>query len=163
MNDPEQLFNAVRTSSLSSEERSRIRTHIAGYMALHPRRSGVMAALGRHAFAYGFSALILLAGTTTALADRSSPGDLLYPVKVHVNNRVANIVTGTAHRKPRHEKIANPDSSREMETEASESAAFTPAGSPAPRRHDNTKPTPKPRGGDHGNRRDQENERDDGR
>jgi len=51
---------------------------------------------GRHTVASGVLAIVLLAGGTTALADRAVPGDILYPVKLSINDRVAVAVAGDA-------------------------------------------------------------------
>ncbi|MBX4191879.1 hypothetical protein KW798_00085 [Candidatus Parcubacteria bacterium] len=45
-----------------------------------------------------FAAIVIgLGGSVSLAAERSQPGDTLYPVKTHVNDEVRAMVTGEAH------------------------------------------------------------------
>jgi hypothetical protein len=64
-------------------------------MALHsPRPAGAWTLFMRHAAVYSAAALLAMAGSTTVLAQQSLPGDLLYPMKLRVNDRVAVAIAG---------------------------------------------------------------------
>lgn len=98
--DPiEQLMTGIRDIRLTEGERSSMRRALIAMIHTHPSRSPMVSFIARHAMAYTFGALVLLTGSTAALADRSSPGDFLYSVKTSVNDQVAVAVAGDEDRR----------------------------------------------------------------
>ncbi|HEY0964421.1 MAG TPA: DUF5667 domain-containing protein [Candidatus Paceibacterota bacterium] len=89
---------------LSDSARARIRENLEGYAAFHPVRTGgegrSMKQVPSGAFLHTFNfnrmktmpiavlAMLLVGGGTTFAAQNAVPGDLLYPVKIGVNENV---------------------------------------------------------------------------
>lgn len=91
----EQLTNAFKDIRLSSSEKETARRSLRAYMTLHPPRpAGAWQFFMRHAAVYSAAVLLVMAGSTTVLAQQSLPGDLLYPMKRGVNDRVAVAIAG---------------------------------------------------------------------
>lgn len=98
--DPiEQLMSQARDIHLTDGERSAMRRTLLGTMALYPARAPFVRFFARHALSYAVMAGVLLTGATGALAHRAMPGDLLYPVKTNLNDRVAIAVAGNEDEK----------------------------------------------------------------
>ena len=94
MNDKnETILSEVRNLSMDQGERDairlRLKAHIASYV---PAGGGVRFwnFLSRHAIAASFAVLLMLAGGTSAVANGSRPGDLLYPIRSQVNDRLSS-------------------------------------------------------------------------
>jgi hypothetical protein len=91
---PEQLIKALTHERISPARKQAIRHMLQVYAHTYVPHRSLWGVFARHAFSYSALASLLLAGGATALAQRSLPGDLLYPVKLEVNDRVAVVVSG---------------------------------------------------------------------
>jgi hypothetical protein len=99
----EQLGTIRKQKKLSLEARLDIRTRLQSHMALHPASVRVDE-LGRHQITtarghvirktfkkpmiIGLIVALVLGGGTAFAAEATVPGDILYPVKIHVNEEV---------------------------------------------------------------------------
>lgn len=100
----EQLGTVRKQTKLSSEARLDIRTRLQSHMALHPvsvrvadvERHHVVTAKNRRItrktfkkpMIIGLIVALVLGGGTAFAAEATVPGDVLYPVKIHVNEEV---------------------------------------------------------------------------
>lgn len=95
----------MKYTTLTNDEKNKIREDIRAFMKMHPMRAylfveeergqkstgGFLAFFAGNGFAYAFSALLVVAagGVWTSLAaEKSLPGDVLYPVKLSVNEKM---------------------------------------------------------------------------
>lgn len=76
------------------EEKNHARNALEAYLRTHAPRPTLPVLLMRHGVAVVFATLLLCIGGTAALAHRSLPGDLFYPVKLAMNDRIARAVAG---------------------------------------------------------------------
>ena len=119
-NDKE-LIQAMKTVRLSESARARMREQLSAYADLHsmPSQAGgsfqilpfMMMALTRsRPVLAGVLMVVLIAGvggTATFAAESAVPGDVLYPVKVGVNEPVASVFAGSGESQARfHAKLA---------------------------------------------------------
>ncbi len=90
----EHIARNLENISLTLDERQAMRQALR--VTMHTRRPSPTAwnFLMRHGVASVAVMVLALIGTTTAMAHRSLPGDLLYPVRLAVNERVALAVAG---------------------------------------------------------------------
>lgn len=101
--DPKKIkdfLNRGADTSLSEEERQRIRSTLVSFMASHPVRGGEMERLymqrpNYSPFLFKFMPIIsaimiaaLLGGGVSSAAEATLPGDKLYPIKTHINETV---------------------------------------------------------------------------
>lgn len=104
--DVEQIFETAKKMSLTGTEKNNILNHILGGETLHTVRKeeserlhtiGGMASLTgyyphmsilRYRVLSSLTVIVVLLGTTGAYAQMSLPGELLYPIKIHVNEKV---------------------------------------------------------------------------
>lgn len=93
-NDTEQFMKHIQEIRMAPDETQAMRRNLEAYARAHPVRSGWSGILLRHAFSYALAAAVLLAGGTSVLAQRSLPGDTLYPLKIAINDRVSVAVAG---------------------------------------------------------------------
>jgi hypothetical protein len=80
--------------SLTADERQAMRQSLHATFQMRRPSPSAWTFLVRHSMASVAVMVLALAGTTTAMAHRSLPGDLLYPVRLAVNERIALAVTG---------------------------------------------------------------------
>lgn len=93
----EQLKKAKQRMTLASARKVEIRENLITYMRAH----AAMAVKPARAFSWGrllapagmALLLIVAGGGTSAFAEYALPGDLLYPVKLHVNEKIAAALT----------------------------------------------------------------------
>lgn len=95
------MFRPLRTLGLTDDERGAMRNALASRIATNPVRMGADDRLmGERSFWYRFvflkpipmvipivALIMALTGGTAFAAEGSLPGDVLYPVKIHVNER----------------------------------------------------------------------------
>lgn len=108
MNDlPEKLQNLKTHLTLTSEERLRIRAHLEALPTLTPRNTRIPSPY-TPSFFFGtpmrmvsaFLAVVVVGlGGTTAFAGSALPGDVLYSVKVHVNEKIERSLALTPYAK----------------------------------------------------------------
>ncbi len=91
----EQLLIEASRITLRPEEREAIRRQLTALTVSYIPRpaAGIWGFVTRHALSSLAIAAVVLAGGTTAFANGSKPGDLLYPVRTGVNDRVAVALT----------------------------------------------------------------------
>lgn len=95
----------LRELSLSAREKVEMRELLQEFMEFKPKRATPPAR--RTSFLFGFKPLLalslcaalVLTTTTAAAAEQALPGDLLYPVKVHVNEEVRAFATASTEEK----------------------------------------------------------------
>jgi hypothetical protein len=107
MND-EQLnkLHMLKEEKLSVTERDTIRGRMLAFVEAHPARIAsratgkqMLRVGGRSLVAGGAFALFVLSGGVSFAAERSLPGDLLYPIKVRVNEGVERVLAVTPEAK----------------------------------------------------------------
>jgi len=96
MNDKfEQLMREFRKVNLGTREKETMRTHIAAFVTAHPRAKRMPWIMHFTVWRTSFAALGVFAvlgfGTSYA-AEGALPKDLLYPVKVSINEKVRGFV-----------------------------------------------------------------------
>ncbi len=95
----EHIMNKTKQESLSLRERELLRSAVTSFVKEHPIPARVFAKPTPSPFSFEFfvrrhsvfAAAVLvffLSGTTSVFADKSLPGDVLYPVKTSVNEKV---------------------------------------------------------------------------
>jgi len=94
MNSEHDHLTSLADLCLTPEEKGQIKSHLMAYAVSYAPRPAWASFIFRHGIATAFASVLLLAGTSTVLADRSLPGDLFYPLKVSVNDRVAVAIAG---------------------------------------------------------------------
>lgn len=94
--NPEQFARDLEGISLTPEERQIMRNKLHAMTQLRRPRVGVAAFVARHVAACSALAVFAMASTAVAAAHRSMPGDVLYPVRLAVNDRIALAVAGDA-------------------------------------------------------------------
>lgn len=94
--DIEQLLQPLKRDGLTRDERENIRRELRVFMAEHPVREEISAwswtSMSLHRFASGavaFALVLTVGAGTSYAAEGTLPGDLLYPIKLGVNERVA--------------------------------------------------------------------------
>ncbi len=100
-------IRAATNIALSDPEKERMRVHLSEYAKLRPIRTAqaapryapqnrFFAFVNMHAMPMMAAVLMLaVGGGTAAAAERALPGDILYPIKVHVNEEVAATLATT--------------------------------------------------------------------
>ncbi|MDP3994200.1 MAG: DUF5667 domain-containing protein [Candidatus Doudnabacteria bacterium] len=98
----EKIFGEARKTSLPKDEKEQIRSRLLAFIQAHPVREGYPI---RHLWQRSriflslknlkpmpiiIAIFILLGGSVSASAENSLPGDLLYPVKISVNEKVVS-------------------------------------------------------------------------
>lgn len=97
MNEPDtQLTRGLSELRMTSHERDALRQRLNAFALANPARAGAAAFLVRHAMAVSAAAFLLMAGTATAIADRSGPDDFLYPVRRALTEPVTIALSGDA-------------------------------------------------------------------
>jgi hypothetical protein len=92
MNKQETIFrNASDSVRMTDAEKARIRA-VAFPAPARPVVSPWVTFFRTHVPATAFVALLFFTGATSAIAERSLPGDILYPVKTNVNEPAASLV-----------------------------------------------------------------------
>ncbi|MEX0918100.1 MAG: DUF5667 domain-containing protein [Candidatus Paceibacterota bacterium] len=104
----EQLKKKADTLRLSAAEKHDLRSRVVSYMEYHPLPGGsrAIAAPSRFAFLYnvqlfrtaGALAMVLLV-SVPFVAERAVPGDVLYPVKVRLNEQVQSTLVRSPYEK----------------------------------------------------------------
>src|SRR4030042_148359 len=94
MNNEHDNLASLADLRLSPEEKAHMKAMLQLHIASYAPRPAWAAFILRHGIASALVAVLLLAGTSTVLAHRSLPGDLFYPMKLSVNDRVALVVAG---------------------------------------------------------------------
>ena len=101
MNDPLKQFSILKSEKLTQGERDAMRTKLLTQMDAyssahmqHARSSTFGGVLYRYKRGFGFALASVLAVSTGAsyAAASALPGDILYPVKIHVNERIEGAV-----------------------------------------------------------------------
>lgn len=121
INDDKDLIAAMKQIRLSEAARERMRANLSAYADMHAMPSGnfrdfevvgfvlSVFARSRPIFAGAF-AVVLIASTgagAALAAEQAIPGEVLYGVKVHVNEPVASVFAGSGEAKARyHAKLA---------------------------------------------------------
>lgn len=101
MNDLNENFIQLKDDlALTSEERFVMRSELERVSAVPARQGGMLSPFLFFATPARFSAALLVlllagSGATSALADGALPGDVLYPVKIHVNESVERTLAAT--------------------------------------------------------------------
>jgi len=95
--------------SLTKEEKSSVRNILISYSKKSPYYSGIISSRRLFDFVFlsnkkvlisAFIILILILGTGTSYAAEGSlPGDMLYPIKVNVNEQIAHLTSFTSESK----------------------------------------------------------------
>lgn len=80
--------------SMNPDRKEELRHILKVYAHSYIPGPSVWAMFARHGVAYAALALLLMAGGTTAVAQRSGPEDLLYSMRLAVNDRIAVAVSG---------------------------------------------------------------------
>jgi hypothetical protein len=119
MNDNEEfenMFGELKSEGLSAEERDAMRTRISLFMKANPARApfyihaldsvlGIFSSPAQFSFARGHRfqmtaavlALVLVIGVGTSYAAQTTvPGDLLYPIKIHVTEPIQGALATSA-------------------------------------------------------------------
>lgn len=115
----EKLMVSVRDIRLSEEEKARGRAHLHEFMTMTPIRGVESTRTKKQPFfavlnnffikrkampIFGLILAMMLAGTgVTYAAEDAVPGDVLYPVKVHVNENIGNAFAFSEERKAKWE------------------------------------------------------------
>lgn len=110
----EQKFNTIGQSvHLTDAEKARMREYLLEYQAMKPLRAAPARALLRKKTPFSFfsfkyviaAAVIFLigAGGVSAAAENALPGDILYPIKVSVNENVSGALAISDDAKATHE------------------------------------------------------------
>ncbi|MFA5831656.1 MAG: DUF5667 domain-containing protein [Candidatus Paceibacterota bacterium] len=109
MNTIEEQLNALRKTAMTAGEKDAVRSATASYMGEHPffvRKHGVgrlqygtsndinnhYKVIAKIRMTIAIIIALLLGGGTSFAAENSLPGDILYPVKVHVNENVQEVI-----------------------------------------------------------------------
>lgn len=118
---PEKLFDAVRSTTLSDDERARLRAHADAYASAHPAIVSPYFSWLRRPLPILAAVLIVavLGGGTAYAAEGALPGDALYSVKVHVNEPIAEALAVT----PKEQATVNANIATERLNEAQQLAA----------------------------------------
>lgn len=90
------LFNKTKKIQLTAEEKSAVRDNLLKFMDANPVRINEDARLTPHPMHQIFlkpvtavaAVVVMAAGGTSFAADFSLPGDILYPMKVNVNEKI---------------------------------------------------------------------------
>lgn len=100
MNNYLKKFNKdIEHIKLSSDERQDILFKLKEEMRYNPSKSPVPSFFTMQRFALASFAILLIGTTGAYTAEASNPGDILYPIKIHVNERVLESVALTAEGK----------------------------------------------------------------
>lgn len=96
MEDIEHILGIGKETRLSPEEKNQIQSALISRMQTTrlEKLSSDMSwyiFIRKHAIVSTFVALLFLTGTTSALAEKTTPGDLLYPLKTGVNEQVLGL------------------------------------------------------------------------
>jgi hypothetical protein len=95
MTEPiEQLIDSASSIRMTDGERAGIRRTLEAYTSVYRPSVSAWKFLGRHAFASALMVLVLIAGGTTAVAHRATPDDVLYGVRLAVNDRIETLIAG---------------------------------------------------------------------
>ncbi len=102
MNDPLKKLSSLKQATLSEKERAEMRGDIVVFMEVNPVRNANV--VRHHTYAGPFTAfntikrkrmisailltMFVLSGGVSYAAEGSLPGDMLYPVKIHINEGV---------------------------------------------------------------------------
>ncbi len=104
--DLEQRIKRATQVSMSEKERAQTRDFLVSYMRMHPARARIAAkrrTWSFHPYAVIAGLLIVALGGSSAgaasLAENALPGDLLYPIKVNVNEEVRAALASTPEKK----------------------------------------------------------------
>lgn len=96
MEDIEHILGIGKETKLSQEEKNQMKSVLISRM----RESGLQKFssdmswyifIRKHAIVSAFVAILFLTGSTSALAEKTAPGDLLYPLKTGVNEQVLGL------------------------------------------------------------------------
>ncbi|MBP9669541.1 MAG: hypothetical protein KBE09_04615 [Candidatus Pacebacteria bacterium] len=93
-NDIEQQLEALKSVSLSAREKLHTREVLEEFMAFRPVRVPTVSPVSGHYFYFhpmpmiALLLLVVMTTSTAAAAEGALPGDLLYPIKVHVTEEV---------------------------------------------------------------------------
>lgn len=110
-------INDIKNIKLSSREKDDMFDCLDTYMKKHPAKdaplsvgvlSGFFTQVKNYRYVYSIATVILFFGTgVTFAAEKALPGDILYPVKIHVNENVKSTISITpkARQKFEEEKI----------------------------------------------------------
>jgi hypothetical protein len=92
MNEPiQQLIDAANTVRMTDSERSNLRRTLEAYTANYRAPASAWAFAGRHVFASSLMGLLLVVGGTAAVAHRAAPDDVLYGIRLAVNDRIETL------------------------------------------------------------------------
>jgi hypothetical protein len=91
-NTPEQLIKTLHAVTMTDQERTTMRHTLSvaiNSSALRPTWWGMLSStMARHAVASYAVALVIAGTAVSGLAQQALPGDVLYPVKTGINDRV---------------------------------------------------------------------------
>lgn len=104
--DLEQRIKGATQISMSEKERAQTRDFLVSYMRMHPARARAQ----KKSFSWAFHPYAVIAGLlivalggssagAASLAEHALPGDLLYPIKVNVNEEVRAALASTPEKK----------------------------------------------------------------
>lgn len=105
--DLEKRIKSATQISMSEKERAQTHDFLVSYMRMHPARAGVAPkrnfAWSLHPYPIIAGLLIVALGGSSAgaasLAEQALPGDLLYPIKVNVNEEMRAALATTPEKK----------------------------------------------------------------
>ncbi len=130
-------FDTIRDSvTLSSEEKARIFSVIEDTMKDRPLGAVLSPysryiSLSRHIGASALALCLLLGGSLSYAAAGSLPGDLLYPVKININEKISSTLARSDEAKAKAEEIeALKKSLHESQAEANNLRRATPDAKP---------------------------------
>ena len=94
------IFKKLKHEKLTRAERKQLKTNLLAFVARHPLyrpERTIFSLFSWPRYRYATVALIIslvvaLAGGTTYAAEQTLPGDLLYPVKIHVNEEIKAVL-----------------------------------------------------------------------
>jgi hypothetical protein len=84
-----ELTRAAQAVRLSAAEKDALKQELSGYLAAHPPRLPTFT-FWKHFAQYGTVAALVLTLSTAGAAETSLPGDLLYGIKVNLNEKVVS-------------------------------------------------------------------------
>jgi len=98
----EKLNNEAQKISLNRDEKSSIRNILISYSRKSPYGAFFSFSLIRNKkvlILASVIALLLMGGGTSYAAQRALPGDILYPIKINVNEKIADLMAVTKEAK----------------------------------------------------------------
>jgi hypothetical protein len=98
--DLEKIKEYTQKTSLTQEEKFAMLGNIRNYADAHPVKTPSYSVFFKHSFTYASIAILIIGTTATSFAaEQSLPGDILYPIKTGVNEKIAKTLSVTRTQK----------------------------------------------------------------